>query len=65
MLNLKKIETGVYSFIHNGSEAIVTKYFVQGYNRNKSEVKSIFVGWGIKEFNTYSTLKEFKKAYSK
>ncbi|HXS59727.1 MAG TPA: hypothetical protein VN703_02825 [Candidatus Sulfopaludibacter sp.] len=63
-LKLKKEEPSVYSFLLKGEKVFVRKFYAQVYNKNRSDVKSIFVGWGINEFNTYLTLKEFRKAYS-
>ena len=54
---------GVYSFVRNGQTEIVKRYFVS-YIKNHSKYVTEFSGWGTNEFNTFKTLKEFKKAYN-
>ena len=64
MQKLIKKETGIYTFIHNNEKVFVRKFFIQGFNKNKSDVKSLFIGWGKDEFNTELRLKDFKKKFN-
>ena len=64
MNNLKRIKKGVYEFTHNGQKLTVKKEFIQAFNKKRSNVTSLFVGWSVDGFNTYKTLSEFKKAYN-
>lgn len=61
---LKKESKGVYSFLLKGERVFVRKMYTQGFNKNRSEVKRLFTGWGINETDTYPTLKEFRQHYS-